>query len=89
MDVKDTLLSLTNSSPGYDELPASIAKQCIDNYVVPLTYIINMSLIEGIFFRSELELANVVPSSNLENLIKLLIIDQYRVYPSFQKYSKR
>ena len=61
MDVKDTLLSLTNSSPGYDELPASIAKQCIDNYVVPLTYIINMSLIEGIFFRSELELANVVP----------------------------
>ena len=56
----DTILSLNNSSPGYDELPASIAMQYIDNYVVPLTYIINMSLIEGIF-PSELKLAKVVP----------------------------
>ena len=49
MDVKNIILSLKNSSPGYDELPAFIAKQCIDNYVMPLTYIINMSLMEGIF----------------------------------------
>ena len=42
MDVKNTILSLKNSSPGYDEFPAFIAKQCIDNYVVPLTYVINM-----------------------------------------------
>ena len=48
------------SSPGYDELPASIAKQCIENYVVPLTYKINMSLMVGIF-PSELKPANVVP----------------------------
>ena len=40
---------MKNSSPGYDELHASIAKQCIDNYVMPLTYITNMSLIEAIF----------------------------------------
>ena len=51
--------SLKNSSPGDDELPAFIAKQCIDNYVVPLNYVINMSLMEGIF-PSELKLANVV-----------------------------
>ena len=49
MDVKNTILSLKNSSPGYDEFPAFIAKQCIDNYVVPLTYVINMSLMEDIF----------------------------------------
>ena len=42
------------------EFPAFIAKQCIDNYVVPLTYIINMSLIENIF-PSELKLTKVVP----------------------------
>ena len=60
MDVKNTILSLKNSSPGYDEFPAFIAKQCIDNYVVPLTYVINMSLMEGIF-PSELKLAKVVP----------------------------
>ena len=60
MDIKNTILSLKNSSPGYDELSAYIAKQCIDNYVMPLTYIINMSLMEGIF-PSELKLAKVVP----------------------------
>ena len=60
MDVKNTILSLKNSSPGCDEFPAFIAKQWIDNYVVPLTYVINMSLMEGIF-SSELKLAKVVP----------------------------
>ena len=59
MDVKNTILSLKNSNPGYDEFPAFIAKQCIDNYVVPLTYVINMSLMEGIF-PSELKLAQVI-----------------------------
>ena len=59
MAVKHTILSLINSSPGYDEFPIFIAKQCIDNYVVPLTYVINMSLMEGIF-PSELKLAKFV-----------------------------
>ena len=31
MNVKNTILSLKNSSPGYDEFPAFLAKQCIDN----------------------------------------------------------
>ena len=59
---KNTILSLKYSSPGYDEFPAFIAKQCIDNHVVPLTYVINMSLMEGIF-PPELKLAKVVPIS--------------------------
>ena len=49
------IIDIENSRPGHDQLPASIAKQCIDNYVVPLTYLINMSLIESIFL-SELKL---------------------------------
>ena len=60
MDGKNTILSLKNSSPSYNKFPAFIAKQCIANYVVPLTYVINMSLMEGIF-PSELKLAKVVP----------------------------
>ena len=60
MDVKNTILSLKNSSPGYNKFPAFIAKQWNDNYVVPLTYVISMSLMEGIF-PSELKLAKVVP----------------------------
>ena len=72
MDVKNTILSLKTSSPGYDELPASIAMQCIDNYVVRLTYIINMSLMKSIF-PSELNLAKVVPIFKSGNIITLLI----------------
>ena len=41
-------------------IPVFIAKQCIYNYVVPLTYVINMSLMHSIF-PSELKLAKVVP----------------------------
>ena len=78
----NTILSLKNSSPDYDELFAYIAKQCIDNYVMPLTYIINI-------FPSELKLAKIVPIFNLENLIKLLNIDRYLCYPSFQQYLKK
>ena len=60
MDVKNTIVSFKNSSSGYVEFPAFIAKQCIDNYVVPLTYVINMTLMEGIF-PVELKLVKVVP----------------------------
>ena len=73
---KNTLLSLNNSSPGYDEFSAFIAKQCIDYYVVPLTYVINISLMEGIF-PSELKLAKVVPifkSGEVNNYMPISVL---------------
>ena len=84
MDVKNTILSLTNSSPGYDEFPAFIAKQCIDNYVVPLTYVINMLLIEGIF-PSELKLARVIPIFKSEESDK---VPNYRPISVLSFFSK-
>ena len=54
MDIKNTILSLKNSSPGYGKLPTYIAKQCIDKESL-------MSLMEGIS-PSELKLAKVVLS---------------------------
>ena len=59
-EVRNVILSMKNSSPGWDDIPAFVTKQCVDYYVVPLTYIINKSLVEGIF-PSELKLARVVP----------------------------
>ena len=88
MDVKNTILSLKNSSPGYEEFPAFIAKQCIDNDVVPLTYVINMSLMEGIF-PSEIKLTKGVPifksgeSDKVPNYIKISVLS------FFQKYLKK
>ena len=60
MDVRTVISSLKNSSPGFDGIPAFVANQCIDNFIEPLTYIINMPFMEGVF-PSELKLAKVVP----------------------------
>ncbi len=71
-EIRSIISKLKNSSPGWDEIPAQYAKLCIDYYIEPLTHVINMSLIEGIF-PSELKLAKVVPvfkggdSSNISN----------------------
>ena len=48
-EVRTVILLIKNSSPGWDEIPAFVAKQCVDHYVVPLTYIINKSLVESVF----------------------------------------
>ena len=45
---------------GYDNIPASVAKQCIQHYIKPLTYLINSSFECGIF-PNELKLAKVIP----------------------------
>ena len=58
--VRTTILSLKNSSPGWDEFPTFIAKRSIDNYIIPLTHIVNKCFSEGVF-PSELKLAKVVP----------------------------
>ena len=58
--VRNVIMSLKNSSAGYDELPPFVAKSCIDEYIEPLTHLINESLRTGIC-PSELKLARVVP----------------------------
>ena len=60
MDIRTVISSLKNSIPGFDGIPSFVANQCIDNFIQPLTYIINISLMEGVF-PSELKLAKVVP----------------------------
>ena len=56
----EIIKSLKNSSAGYDNIPASVAKQCIQHYIKPLTYLINSSFECGIF-PNELKLAKVIP----------------------------
>ena len=60
IEVRQTILSLKNSSAGWDDLPALVAKQSIDSYIEPLTCLINRSFSDGIF-PNELKLARVVP----------------------------
>ena len=59
-EVRQTVMSMKNSSAGWDEFPALVAKQSIDSYIEPLTCLINRSFKDGIF-PNELKLARVVP----------------------------
>ena len=43
-DIVNVISSLNNSSDGYDEMPASILKKCIEEYITPITYIVNLSI---------------------------------------------
>ena len=58
--VRNVILSLNNSSAGHDELPPFVAKSCIEEFIEPLTYMINESLRTGIC-PPELKIARVVP----------------------------
>ena len=59
-EVRQTILSLKNSSAGWDDFPAHVAKQSIESYIEPLTCLINRSFFVGIF-PTELKLARVIP----------------------------
>ena len=59
-EIKSTISSINNSASGYDKLPASIMKQCIDSYIDPLTLLINQSIQQGVF-PAELKIARVIP----------------------------
>ena len=48
-DIINVISSLNNSSAGYDEMSASILKKCIDEYITPITYLVNLSIRQGTF----------------------------------------
>ena len=43
-EVTQVISTLKNSSAGWDELPTCVAKECVNGYIEPLTYLINTSL---------------------------------------------
>ena len=58
--VKTIVSQLNHSAAGPDDLPASIMKQLSNEYCIPLTYLINLSVLQG-DFPSEMKLAKVHP----------------------------
>ena len=57
-EITSVILSINNSAPGYDDMPASVMKKCVHDYITPLTYLVNSSIKQGIF-PSELKIAKV------------------------------
>ena len=52
--------SLSNSAAGYDEMPASIMKQLVSYFVLPLTFLVNKSIAQGTV-PDELKIAKMLP----------------------------
>ena len=50
-DIQTIFSQLNNSAAGHDELPPSIMKQLCNEYCIPLSYIINSSIIQFRFSR--------------------------------------
>ena len=89
-DIKTIFSQLNNSAAGHDELPPSILMQLCNEYCIPLSYIINSSVIQG-DFPEEMKLAKVIKINKADNE-QHKIIQNYRhisVLPFFKKYSKR
>ena len=87
-DIKTIVSQLNNSAAGQDELPPSIMKQLCNEYCIPLSYIINSSIIQG-DFPEELKLAKVIPIYKADNEQHIQNYRPISVLPFFQKYSKR
>ena len=83
-EVLHAISLLNNAAPGYDGLQARIMKQIVHVYVRPLTYLINMSLTQGIF-PEELKLAKVIPIYKSEDEQLLQNYRPISVLPFFSK----
>ena len=59
-DVMTVISQLNNSAADHDGLPASIMKKLSNDYVIPLTHCINMSIVQG-DFPDTLKIAKVIP----------------------------
>ena len=87
-ELSEIILSLNNSSPGWDGLDTNIIKKSSGLIVHPLVYVINLCIEQGIFPK-ELKIAKIIPiyKSNDKQLIT-----NYRpisVLPVFSKLFER
>ena len=69
-------------------MPASILKQCVGIYIDPLTYLINLSINQGIF-PSELNIAKVIPIYKSDDKQLIRNYRQISVLPYFSKMCEK
>ena len=85
---QEVVMSAIKSLKISDDIPTSVMKKCINDYIAPLTYLVNISIKQGIFL-DELKIAKVflIFKSNDEQYIT-----NYRpisLLNLFPKYLKR
>ena len=87
-EVTKIITNLSNSAPGHDEVKLDDIKPVMCNLIQPLTYIVNLSLIQGIF-PNELKKAKIIP---LYKANDPMLFNNYRpisLLPLFSKLFER
>ena len=59
-EISKVINCLKNTSPGWDNINSKVVKSTYHLYIAPLTYLINLSLAQGVFAK-ELKIATVIP----------------------------
>ena len=59
-EVKLIISNLKDGSCGWDDISSSIVKSTYENFISPLTHIMNISILQGVF-PNEMKIAKVVP----------------------------
>ena len=84
IEILNVMSLLNNSTAGYDDLQPSIMKMLTKVYIKPLTYLINISIKQGIF-PEELKMANVIPIYKSDDK---QLIQNYRPISVISYFSK-
>ena len=87
-EVITIICSLTNSSPGWNNIPAKLLKPYIEEYIKPLTYIINKSFETGVFPDS-LKLTKVIPIYKSDDKTLLSNYRPIYILNSFSKFLEK
>ena len=59
-DISKVINCLNNTTPGWEDINSKVVKYTYHLYIAPLTYLINLSLAQGVFPK-ELKIAKVMP----------------------------
>ena len=87
-EVKLIISNLKDGSSGWDDISSSIVKSTYENFISPLTHIMNISILQGVF-PNEMKIAKVVPIFKAGDS---MVMSNYRpvsVLPLFSKILER
>ena len=86
-EVAVLLAGMNDAAAGYDDIPPKIVKKVINEIVSPLTYICNLSLINGLF-PDKLKTSKITPIFKKGSKKRYRTIDQYQYYLVLVNYLK-
>ena len=87
-EVQRIIFNLKNASAGIDGIHSNVIKRTFHSYLVPLSHVLNLSIIQG-FFPDSLKLAKVVPLYKSGDTASLSNYRPVSVLPLFSKILER